>query len=189
MSQPFGHENPGPAVAVPQQQVPRQQVPRPLSAIPREARPYQGRRAGVVSRVLAGAVDLVVLVLALAGLYVAYAALRFLARPSRFEIPHVDGSTAVWIGAVLFTAYLTVGWATTGRTYGAHVLGLRVVGGRGQRLGPGRSFVRALFCVVFPLGLFWSAVSRTSRSVQDLGLRTVVVYDWAERDRAVVSGE
>jgi type III secretory pathway component EscT len=39
--------------------------------------------------------------------------------------------------------------------------------------------VRAALCVAFPIGLFWSVVSATSRSLQDSLLRTAVVYDWA----------
>jgi hypothetical protein len=37
----------------------------------------------------------------------------------------------------------------------------------------------------FPLGLAWVAVSRDSRSVQDLLLRTSVVYDWLPGDLSV----
>ena len=35
-----------------------------------------------------------------------------------------------------------------------------------------------MLCVVFPVGLLWSAVSRERRSLQDLVVRSVVVYDW-----------
>jgi hypothetical protein len=45
------------------------------------------------------------------------------------------------------------------------------------RLGWWRAGLRALLCVIFPVGLFWSAVSRR-RSVQDVVMRSVVVYDW-----------
>jgi hypothetical protein len=41
--------------------------------------------------------------------------------------------------------------------------------------------VRAVFCVAFPPLLFWAIVNR--RSVQDLVLRTAVIYDWAEQPR------
>jgi hypothetical protein len=33
--------------------------------------------------------------------------------------------------------------------------------------------------VAFPVGLFWIVVSRDNRSVQDLLLRSAVVYDWS----------
>jgi uncharacterized RDD family membrane protein YckC len=34
---------------------------------------------------------------------------------------------------------------------------------------------------VFPLGLFWSAVSKRNASVHDLIFRTSVIYDWQAR--------
>jgi hypothetical protein len=46
------------------------------------------------------------------------------------------------------------------------------------RLGWWRAGLRALLCVIFPVGLFWSAVSRGRRSVQDVLMRSVVVDDW-----------
>jgi hypothetical protein len=36
---------------------------------------------------------------------------------------------------------------------------------------------RAFFCTVFPLGLLWVLVSQRNHSVQDVLLRTAVVYD------------
>jgi hypothetical protein len=32
--------------------------------------------------------------------------------------------------------------------------------------------------VVFPIGLFWVVINRHRRSIQDIVLRTEVVYDW-----------
>jgi uncharacterized RDD family membrane protein YckC len=43
------------------------------------------------------------------------------------------------------------------------------------------ALLRALACVLFPLGLLWVAFSRDLRSVQDIVLRTSVVYDWQHR--------
>jgi uncharacterized RDD family membrane protein YckC len=45
----------------------------------------------------------------------------------------------------------------------------------------GRSLLRAVTCVVFPIGLFWAALSKRNASVQDLVFGTSVVYDWHER--------
>ena len=80
---------------------------------------------------------------------------------------------------VLLTAYLAVGWVSTGQTYGDRLLGLRVVDRHGRRLGPGLALVRAVLCVLFPILLFWVVLSRENRSVQDVLLRTSVVYDWS----------
>ena len=38
-----------------------------------------------------------------------------------------------------------------------------------------------VLCVVFPIGLLWCVVSEENRSVQDLLLRTSVIYDWSVR--------
>jgi hypothetical protein len=48
---------------------------------------------------------------------------------------------------------------------------------RGGRLGWGRCATRAVLCTLFPIGLVWVLVSRENRSVQDVLLRTSVVYD------------
>jgi hypothetical protein len=45
------------------------------------------------------------------------------------------------------------------------------------------ALVRAAFCVVFAVGLFWVLISGANRSVQDVVLRTSVVYDWGHRQR------
>jgi uncharacterized RDD family membrane protein YckC len=79
-------------------------------------------------------------------------------------------------GAVA-VGYLTVGWAVAGRTVGGAVLGVRVVSRGGGRLGWLRSACRALLCVLVPLGLLWAAVSARRRSVQDLLVRSAVLYD------------
>jgi hypothetical protein len=36
--------------------------------------------------------------------------------------------------------------------------------------------VRAVLCVIFPVGLLWVLVSQENRSAQDLVLRTSVIY-------------
>jgi uncharacterized RDD family membrane protein YckC len=156
---------------------------KPVSPVPREARPYQGRAAGVVTRLLAGAVDLVVVVVAVLALYAGYAALLFLWSPTRFRFPDVPVGVLTLLGGLLAVLYLALAWATTGRSYGGHLLGLRVVSRRGRRLSVPVALLRALLCVLVPLGLLWCAVSGTSSSLQDLLVRTRVVYDWAERPR------
>jgi uncharacterized RDD family membrane protein YckC len=66
----------------------------------------------------------------------------------------------------------------TGRSYGDSLLGLRVLSSRHRIPGWSLAFIRAVFCVLFPVGLFWVALSPGRRSIQDVVLRTVVVYDW-----------
>jgi uncharacterized RDD family membrane protein YckC len=60
-------------------------------------------------------------------------------------------------------------------------MGLRVVGREGENLRLVGALLRALCCSVFPVGLLWAAVNQENRSVQDVLLRTSVVYDWQPR--------
>jgi len=79
--------------------------------------------------------------------------------------------------------YLTVTWSATGRSVGKRLMGLRVVGRDGERLHLIRAFLRAVTCTLFPILLYWAAVSSQNRSIQDLVLRTSVIYDWRSRGR------
>jgi uncharacterized RDD family membrane protein YckC len=152
-----------------------------VSPIPHAARPYQGRRAGLISRVLAGAVDLVVIVSAFWLGYAAVSAVLFVVDRSGFHFP--DVTLGGWLAAefVLAVGYLTLGWSTSGRTVGALVMGLRVLNYNGSSMRPVGALLRALFCVTFPIGVLWIVVSAENRSLQDLVLRTSVVYDWHRR--------
>jgi uncharacterized RDD family membrane protein YckC len=138
----------------------------------------QGRRAGVVTRSLANAADVAVVVLVLVGGWLGVAAVRFLLHPAAFTFPSPGGRALLLIGLGLLAGYFAVTWAVVGGTYGDRLLGLRVIGPDGERQHWGRSALRAVLCVAFPIGLFWAAVSQDNRSVQDLLLRTSVVYDW-----------
>jgi uncharacterized RDD family membrane protein YckC len=152
--------------------------PRTIDTVPGEARPYQGQRAGIVTRVTANAVDLLVVIAILAGLYAGWATILFLRRGEAFRFPTPSFAVAYLVGSIVLGLYFTAAWSTTGRTYGNHLLGLRVVNRRGERARLVAAVLRAVTCVAFPLGLFWCAVSRENRSVQDLVLRTSVIYDW-----------
>jgi uncharacterized RDD family membrane protein YckC len=67
-------------------------------------------------------------------------------------------------------------------------MGLRVLSSRHELLGWTRSVLRALTCVLWPLGLLWCGVSRTRRSLADVVFRSVVAYD-AQPYARVRSGE
>jgi Zn-dependent protease with chaperone function/uncharacterized RDD family membrane protein YckC len=140
--------------------------------------PIRGRRAGLVTRVLANVLDVVVVLLLLAGGYAAVAAGRFLINPPAFRFPAPGFGLVLIAGLALQAVYFTASWRVTGRTYGDAVLGLRVVNFRGERMHWAGAAVRALFCVVFPIGLLWVLLSPRNRSVQDAVLRTSVIYDW-----------
>ncbi|MBA3490022.1 MAG: RDD family protein [Longispora sp.] len=148
------------------------------SSVPREARPYQGQHAGLASRFLAGVVDGVFIAgLVLIG-YLFYAGFVFLLGPLSFDFPTMSISIFLFFGATLATAYFTFTWSGTRRSYGDHLLGLRVVTDNGEQMRPLRAFIRAIMCVLVPIGLIWALVSQEKRSVQDLIVRTTVIYDW-----------
>lgn len=157
-----------------------------ISPVPREARPYQGAPAGIVTRVVADTIDGAVVLVVLGAGYLGWAAAVFLLDPRSFRFPQPGLLFSLTAGMAVGTTYLWFAWWLAGRSYGGHVMGLRVRGRRGRRLGPLRSLARAAFCVFFPLGLFWCVVSPSRRSVQDVVLWTTVVYDWMPRGAAEV---
>ncbi len=152
-----------------------------ISPVPREARPYQGRRAGLVTRIVAAAIDGIVVGFALLVGYLALAGFLFLVNPRGFTFPEVGLVFSMASAFVVLVVYLSVSWWISGRSYGCLVMGLRVLSHRREHLGAGWALVRALFCAVFPIGLLWVAASRENRSLQDVLLRTSVVYDWQPR--------
>ncbi len=152
-----------------------------VSPVPREARPYQGNRAGVVTRVIASTIDGVVVGAILLAGYATIAGFMFLLDPRNFSFPDTSLILSLAAGFAVLVVYLTVAWAISGRTYGSLVMGLRVVNRRGQKLRLHGALLRALVCAVFPIGLLWCAVSSENRSLQDVLLRTSVIYDWQPR--------
>jgi uncharacterized RDD family membrane protein YckC len=142
------------------------------------ARAIQGLRAGVVTRTVAGAIDYVLVAGATVGTYLGYSIVLFLFNPIDFQFPDWPFFVFLVIGFSYLVLYLWVSFATTGRTLGARVMGVRVVGLRGGRMRWVPALLRAMFVAAFPIGLFWAAVSRENRSVQDIVLRSSVVHDW-----------
>lgn len=148
------------------------------AALPAQARAHQGRPAGLVSRALACAVDCVVLAPVSGVVYLGWTAVRYSLDPVRFTFP-APARLAVLIAVLtLAVGYLAVTWVVTGRTCGDQVLGLRVVDRRGRPPRPVRACVRALGCVLLPIGLLWVLVGERRRSLQDVLLGTAVIYDW-----------
>ncbi len=152
-----------------------------VSALPVEARSFQQRRAGIVTRTLASTVDFVVVALALVVLYALWSATAFLIDPYGFEFAKPAQLGTLLAGELLLLTYFTASWATTGRTYGAHLMGLRVVNSRGDPLTWIQALLRSGFCAIVPFGLLWVVINKENRSLQDLVLRTSVIYDWRPR--------
>lgn len=152
-----------------------------VSPVPREARPYQGRRAGLVTRLVAAVIDGSCVALVLVAGYLGLCGLLLLLDPRGFTFPSPHLLLSLTMAFAVSVLYLTIGWWLAGRSYGCLVMGLRVLNPWGGRLHLYGAFLRALLCTVFPVGLLWVAVSRENRSVQDVVLRTSVVYDWQPR--------
>jgi uncharacterized RDD family membrane protein YckC len=144
-----------------------------------EARALQGHRAGFASRLVADLVDLgVAWLLGLAALLAA-GVVRYLLTGPPLQLPVLPNWLDAGAGGLVAVVYLTFSWAATGRSVGKQIAGLRVVDRRGQRMSLRRSFARAVLYVLFPAGLLWVLASRRNASLQDLVVRTVVLYDWA----------
>lgn len=156
-----------------------QRVHTALSGVPHAAQRFQGQRAGVVTRTIAGGIDYLLVTVAVLATYAGIGLVLFLIDPRTARFPQWHLYEFVLLGAVYFVAYLTPTWYLTGRSVGARVMGVRVVNFNGDRLFFVGALLRALFYVVFPIGLFWCAVNRHNRSIQDVVLRTSVIHDWS----------
>lgn len=152
-----------------------------VDPIPREARDYQGHRAGVITRLLATIIDVAVVTVFLLVVYAGIGVAVFLLSPTSFNWPVPPVWLALVAGYCSLTVYWAATWTTGGRSYGCHVMGLRVIGRRGHPPRPSVSLLRSAFCVAFPLGFAWVLFSEQNRSLQDIVLRTSVVYDWDVR--------
>jgi uncharacterized RDD family membrane protein YckC len=142
------------------------------------ARELQGTRAGLVSRLLANALDAGVVFLIYLGVIWGFALLGSIITRAELHTPQPPTWLTIALLALIAISYLTVGWSTTGRTVGKQVLGLRAVTSSGTWIRPGRALARAVMCLLVPLGLVVVLVSRGNLSLQDHLCRTAVVYDW-----------
>ncbi len=136
------------------------------------------RPAGIVTRTAAAGIDLAVVIVVSSIAYLGLVLARLVWSPTTFTWPSVPLWLTFSFGFGFAVLYLTVGWVTTGRSYGSYVMGLRVLTNGHRMLRWVHAFLRAIFCVFFPVGLVWVIFSPARRSLQDVALRTTVVYDW-----------
>lgn len=147
------------------------------TSVPRDARAYQGHRAGFFSRTIAAIIDLVSVIIIVLLFNLGAAFLRMVVEQvQNVTIPRLGWSVA--IGTVVMWLLWTYSWATTGRSLGMHIMGLRIINYSGHRVRLPVAALRSIFCIVFPIGLLWVIFSPANRSLQDVVLRTSVVYDW-----------
>lgn len=136
----------------------------------------EARVAGIVSRGLAAVIDLIVVLLLMSATYVGLILVRLIYSPSAFSLPAVDAVFSTLITFAVAVLYLTGCWAVSGRTAGHVTMGLRVVGRRSLRVHALVALLRAVACVLFPIGLVWVALDKQRRSLQDIAFRTRVIY-------------
>jgi uncharacterized RDD family membrane protein YckC len=134
------------------------------------------RPAGIVSRGLAAVIDLIVVLVVISMLYVGLILARLVYSPAAFRLPDVNAVFSTLVTFAVAVLYLTACWVVSGRTAGHVTMGLRVVGRRSVRVHPLVALLRAVTCVLFPIGLVWVAFDHDRRSLQDIVFRTSVRY-------------
>ncbi len=151
-------------------------APRPIRNAGAAA--LQGARAGFVSRVGADAIDFLVLQAMFFSCLISVAVIRFLATGGNFNV-RAPAPLVTLVGQwLLLVIYLGTSWASTGRSVGKTALGLRVLGPDGEPLPAARAYLRAAICASFYPGLLWILVSRSNAAVQDIVIRSQVLYEW-----------
>ncbi|MFW0795704.1 RDD family protein [Gordonia sp. CPCC 205515] len=134
------------------------------------------KTAGIVSRGIAAFIDLVTVAGLLGGLYLGLVMFLLIINASQFQFPN-PGPLFTATGLIMASViYNTACWAISGRTLGCVVMGLRVRGWRRVVMRPSVALLRAVFYTFFPIGLAWVAIDRRRRSIQDVVLKTRVVY-------------
>jgi len=136
----------------------------------------EARVAGIVSRGVAAVIDLIVVLILMSAIYVGLILVRLVYSPTAFSLPALDAVFSTLITFAVAVLYLTGCWAVSGRTAGTVTMGLRVVGRRSLRVAPLIALLRAVTCVLFPIGLVWVALDHNRRSLQDIIFRTRVIY-------------
>ena len=134
--------------------------------------------AGLVTRLLAAAVDAVAVVIATA---------RALPRCDGHQLLLVTAAVPVAAAESLDLDAHARCWSrrhtsrSRGRPQAAATAppcsGSRALARSRRRLGWIRAMLRAITCVLVPIGLLWTAISPARRSWQDILVGTVVVYD------------
>lgn len=143
--------------------------------------PDVGRAAGIITRGLAAVIDLVVVLLIMGALYGGLVLARLIYSPTAFSLPSLNAVFSTAMTFAVAVLYLTGCWTVSGSTVGAVTMGLRVVGRRSPRVSLLVGVLRAICCVIFPIGLLWVVVDRQRRSLQDIVFRTRVIYSKAAR--------
>jgi uncharacterized RDD family membrane protein YckC len=138
-----------------------------------------------VSRLAAFALDLVIssLLFTLALAAVNFSASIVIGHPVHWS--RSNSLVVAIISGVWLLVYFAYCWATTGKTPGMTLLGIRVVRADGAHAEPWRAVVRTLILPI-SVALFWLSlplilVQREHQAPHDLIAGTAVVYAWDAR--------
>jgi uncharacterized RDD family membrane protein YckC len=144
----------------------------------------QGHYAGFASRFVAYVVDFAVssAVFALALATISFVAQILTGHSIHWSEDHIVVGVAAAVWQFIYFGY---SWATTGKTAGMALLGVRVVRADGAIIDPWRGVLRALVFplsfLLFGLGFLGILVQREHRALQDLIAGTAVIYSWDAR--------
>ena len=180
---------------------PRPEIARPDFAVPIRGkqpdpkelagRPYLGGAyAGIVSRTIAFSIDLFALMIGIVfaivfvwGLNAIFGfdrTLQAVLGTSGFGLLRIIGSGV--LGTLTACLYWMFGWAFIGGSVGKIVMGLRVVGPGGSRLGFWRALRRVIgyfvCALALGLGFLWVIVNKQHHSWADKAAGSSVVYAW-----------
>jgi uncharacterized RDD family membrane protein YckC len=151
----------------------------------------QGRRAGFVSRAVAYCIDGVIVIIGVPVIMYGISVLQGLVS---LETPQYPPDLPDWLPpliSLLWTYWYFVGlWFATGRTVGAVVMGLRVVGRRKEHVGIVAATIRlwVMLATLFVIGPVWLAMSKSRLAIHDRAARTQVIYDNAAKRRELQVG-
>jgi uncharacterized RDD family membrane protein YckC len=156
--------------------------PRPTAE---ELAQIDGEPAGAVTRLLSYLLDSVIISVLFA---IGTAVILYLV--NLFLQQNIDPSTSgqgwVWAASIFVFGelYFFIGIATTGRTPGKVMLGMRVLMHDRSQVTMRAAFVRTLlfpFSFIFGLGFIGIVTGRERRAWHDHGAHTVEVYYWGDR--------
>jgi uncharacterized RDD family membrane protein YckC len=146
----------------------------------------KGHYAGVVSRLIAYIIDLVVISVVVVGTtwfvntVQATLGLRSLINDNATRF--VLGGLAVLLLAGIYFVFF---WTLTGQTPGKMIMGVRVVTLDGEPLSLGRSIRRAfgylVSALIFYLGFIWILIDNRRQGWHDKLAGTCVIYNWDAR--------
>lgn len=144
----------------------------------------QGHYAGGVTRLAAYALDFTAMSAVFTGAAAVLAWAVNFVTDGELTVPSVPWlvATAYAIWAFLYFSYP---WATSGKTLGMAVLGIRVVARDGSPVTPRQAVVRffglQLSFLTLGLGFVGIIIGREHRALQDVLAGTAVVYSWDAR--------